>query len=226
MQNFDRIIKTYSPWMKFDDIDWSPYLDKMMYKKYKSNQTIYYQGECADYVYLIKEGRVRLSTFSIDGREQALTIVEDGSLFGELSIIDGEANFATATAVIDSSIYLIEKTYFKALLEKDPNINNLLIKNIVRKTRVLSSLVESLSFHKAEARVAKYLLELVNTHSHIQNELPILNVKFTQQELADLTGLSRVSVSQVMNIFYEQNIILKKNGYIIFKDANYLRSIT
>lgn len=222
----NELIMTYSPWIKFDTIDWSPYENCMILKTYDAKEIIYHQGEKTNFVYLVKSGRVRLSTFSKAGREQALSIAEGGCLFGEMSIVDNENNFTTSTTIVKSQVYLIPKDRFKDIYFNNKDINNLMFKSIVRKVRILSSLVESLSFHSAERRVASYLIELLSTHNDHRLDPPTLNIKFTQQELADLTGLSRVSVSQVMNTLFELNVISKKNGYIVFKDLEYLKNIS
>lgn len=225
MKKFNNLFNAYSPWIKFDNVDWGKFDINFSLKKYPAKQIIYDRKDESHYVYIIKKGRVRLSTFSRDGREQCLSIAEDGGMFGELSVIDGLENFATATTVIDSYIYVIPKNDFERIYTSDEQLQVLLLQSLVRKIRILSSLVETLSFESSESRVARYLVELVNSHSSNYNNKPLLDIKFTQQEMADLTGLSRVSVSQIMNFFYEKGVIEKLNGYIYINDLNYLKSI-
>lgn len=225
MKKFNNQFNVYSPWIKFDNVNWEDFNIDLNTKSYKAKQIIYSQKHESEYIYIIKKGRVRLSTFSKDGREQCLTIAEDGCMFGELSVIDGKPNFATATTVIDTELFQIPKKSFEKIYTSNEQFQILLLKSVVRKIRILSSLVESLSFQSAESRVARYILELSRAHSTLHDEKPLLNVKFTQQEMADLTGLSRVSVSQVMNYFYENEIIKKINGYIYINDLNYITEI-
>lgn len=189
-----------------------------MLKTFPSKKIIYVQQELSSNVYLIKSGRVRLSILHKNGSEQSLTILEEGCAFGELSVFDDLPNFGTATTIVECKIFVIPNKVFKQMLLMDDELSNIIIKSLVRKIRTLSSLVEALSFKNSYSRVASYVLELVHSHSDYISGTYKLNIKFTQQEMADLTGLSRVSVSQIMNYMVDNQIIKKSNGYLVINN--------
>ena len=212
----------YSPWIRFDNINWNTSNFETYLKMFSANDVIYHQQQYSDYVYIIKKGRVRLSIYSKDGNEKCLTIAEKGSMFGELPVLDGLPNFASATTIVDCEIYLIPKDVFKSIFINDEEILDKVLQSLVRKIRILSSHVEDLSFKNAYSRVSSYLIKLIHTHSTKTDDVYRLNIKFTHQEMADLTGLSRVTVSNIMSDLISDGIISKKKGFITIKDIEKL----
>jgi CRP/FNR family cyclic AMP-dependent transcriptional regulator len=196
-----------------------------MLKTFPSKKIIHMQQDLSSNVYLIKKGRVRLSILHKNGSEQSLTILEEGCTFGELSIFDDLPYFGTVTTIVECEIFVIPNKIFKQMLLTDEEFATIITKSFVRKIRILSSLIEALSFKTSYSRVASYVFELVHSHSDFISGTYKLNIKFTQQEMADLTGLSRVSVSQIMNYMRENEIIKRSNGYLIITNIGKLQEM-
>lgn len=216
--------KDYSPWIKFDDYKWDTLIEGLRPIKYKKNNIIYHQQTYTGCLYIVKSGRIRLSIYSEDGREKSLFIADKHSLFGELSIFDNLPNFATAMAVTDSQVYRIPKEIFLERLQTDSDLSLNIIKMMTRKTRLLVSQIEELSFKDAYSRVAIALIKLSLCYSSSSPVGSKLEIKFTHQEMANLLGLSRVTVSQIMSDFINLSILEKKDGYIFLKDINKLKN--
>ena len=211
-----------SPWIRFDNYNWSNSEFDTYLKVFPKNEVIYRQKEYSDFVYIIKKSRVRLSIFSKDGNEKCLTIAEEGSMFGELSILDNLPNFTTTTTIVNCELFLIPIDTFKEIIETDKEFLDKVMQSLVRKIRIMSSHVEDLSFKGAYSRVASYLIKLVHSHGSLSSGTYKLNIKFTHQEMADLTGLSRVTVSNVMSYLITQKVISKVKGYIVIQDIEKL----
>lgn len=212
----------YSPWIRFSDIQWeNKGLDPFL-KRFSQDEIICYQQQFSDFVYLIKEGRVRIFVYGIDGDEQCLTIEEKGSLFGELSAIDGLPHFSSATAIVDCMIYEVPKKYFLKRVHADPEIMEILLQSLTKKIRVLSANILNLTLKNSHQRVATYLLKLAHSHGHIVDNTCKLSMKFTHQEMAHLTGLNRVTVSNIMSDLINKAIIHKTEGYVVIKDLEKL----
>ena len=136
----------YSPWIRFENIKWDePNLSSYL-KSFKPNEIIYHQQQYDDYVYLVKEGRIRICIYSVEGNEQCLTIAEEGSVFGELSAIDGLPNFGTAISITDSEIYVVPKPVFLELLFFNDDMVMKILQSLVKKVRVLSANIQNLTF--------------------------------------------------------------------------------
>lgn len=198
-------------------------LDLNLYlKTFSVNTIIYHQQQDSEFVYIIKKGRVRLSIYSKEGNEKCLTIAEEGCMFGELSILDGLPNFATARTIVNCEIFLIPKDTFTEVFMYNPEVSKKVIQSLVRKIRTLSSQIEDLSFKNSYSRVASYLIRLAHVHAAVIGKTFRLNIKFTHQEMADLTGLSRVTVSNIMSDLVSSKCISKVNGFIIINDIDKL----
>lgn len=209
---------TYSPWLKLDGYNWGELISSAILKKFRKNTVIFHQQEFPEYVYIIKKGRVRLSIYSENGDEKALTIVDEGGIFGESSVFDNLPSFTTATAVMNSEIYLIPNYIFKEIINKDTQSATRLIYTLVKKINILSSQVDSLSFRNAYFRVAMNLIKIAQEHGLFSPEGCKFKIKFTHQEMANLTGLCRVTVSNIMSEFQSDGTLYKDNGYFVIKD--------
>lgn len=212
-----------SPWVKLDGIDWTCLTKGLMPKKYKKNSIVFYQGCFSDYVYLVKKGRVHLDIYSQNGEEKTLFIAVEGSLIGEVSPIDGLPNICSAAAATDSFLYLIPKEAFFHELKT----NNQLALNVLllatRKIRCLAEDIKQTTFHNPYYRVCHALIHLANQYSAKLEQGHKLNIKFTHQEMANLTGLSRVSISNVISAMGTQGILTKEDGYLIIKRFDLVR---
>lgn len=213
----------YSPWLKVEDYDWHPLTRDKKPVFHEKNSVIYHQQTYTDFLYIVKSGRVRLSIYSKDGREKSLIIADKNCLFGELSVFDHLPNYATAMAVTDSYVYCIHKDQFIEHLKSDHELSFKTIEIMARKNRLLASQIEDLSFNDAYSRVAIALVKLALTYGTLPDDNNKLEIKFTHQEMANLLGLSRVSVSKIMSDFIKLNILEKKEGYIYLKDLNKLK---
>ncbi len=215
----------YSPWMKIESHDWSDLTVHGKLKKFKKDTVLYHQQEYSNYVYVVKSGRVKLSVFSKDGSEKSLTIAEKGAIFGEVAALDNQPNVVRAVTLTDSEIFQIEKEKFKNKIQGNCDLAYKLNHNLIRKIWILTSQIQDLSFKSADVRVIGNLIKLSQKHGiNIDDEYKI-DVKFTHQEMADLTGLCRVTVSNIMSSLNNQGIIYKKLGYIFIKDMDKLLSL-
>ncbi len=209
-----------SPWVKVGNVDWSCIISGLKPKKYNKNDVIFYQNCVSEYVYLVKDGRVRLDIYSQSGEEKTLFIADKGTLIGELSPIDEIPNICRATAATDSALYLIPKSDFLKQLQINNRFAADLLYLYTLKMRALVDNIKQLSFNNSYYRVCDALAHLVRQYATHTEEGYKLNMKFTHQEMGSLTGLSRVSVSNIISDLTSKGIIKKENGYLIIKDID------
>jgi CRP-like cAMP-binding protein len=216
------LIMAHSPWLKLDQFDWSTITSGIKPKLYKKNTNIYQQQHYSDYIYIVESGRIRLSIYSRNGEEKCLIIADQGCLFGEISGLDGHPNYANATSIIDSYLYLTPKERFQRELSRNHDLCLKIIKVLTRKIRLLSSQVEGLSFDDSYYRVANALLYLAEQYGLKTGKGYRIQLKFTHQEMANLTGSCRVTVTNILRYLSNENIIKKENGYVIITDIDKL----
>lgn len=179
-------------------------------KRYSPGQIIYLQGEESTNFYFVREGKVRVSIFKENGSEKILAIQEDNTFFGESAAFDRYPYFATATAMEESTIYAFDIEETEALLRSHPEVSLLIITSIIRKLRLLGLQVEGLSFLDAQKRVASILLKLMHEVGEPTANGILIKKRITHEDLANITGLSRVTVTNVLNYLNRLKLITKE----------------
>ena len=214
-----------SPWINMSHIDWSCITAGCPTRFYKKGEVIYQQQDVPDTVYLVKSGRVCLNIYSRDGEIRSLFIAEDGTFFGELSPIDNLPNVCSAAAVSDTTLYVISKARFLEELNTNHTFSLNVLSVLTCKLRLLSTTLKLHSFNDSTYRVHYALYNLVRQYGKKNEDGTYrLNIKFTHQEMAHLTGLSRVSVSNILLDLTAEGIIEKHEGYLIIKNLDFFKS--
>ncbi|MCK9217337.1 MAG: Crp/Fnr family transcriptional regulator [Firmicutes bacterium] len=216
----------FSPWIQLPKNDWS-ILEPLGNKKfYKRNFIIYNCNEFSDYVYIVDSGRVELYIVDSEGNKKVIGICDKGSLFGELQLFDGKPNYCTARICRDAWVFEIQKNVFMdaILSNNDLMLSNLY--NLTTKMRILYTQVEYLSFKPAEAKVALMFISMCKDFGvKLNNNEYKLNITFTHSDIANMTGLSRVTVSNTIMNLTNQGIIRKEGSEYFICDIGYLKKL-
>lgn len=179
--------------------------------KFRSGQTVYAQGDAADSVFYIQEGKVKLTVVSKEGKEAVVAILETGQFFGEGCLNGQTLRIATTKTMEDSQIVAITKKAMTATLENEPKFSELFVGYLLtRNNRIEEDLIDQL-FNSSERRLARLLLLLAN-YGREGNPQPI-DTKISQETLADMIGTTRSRVSFFMNKFRKLGFI-SYNGKI------------
>jgi CRP/FNR family cyclic AMP-dependent transcriptional regulator len=172
---------------------------------YHEGQTLFSQGDVADSVFYIQEGKVKVTVVSEQGKEAVVAILGDHEFCGEGCLTGQALRIATATAMTACEIMRIEKAAVTRVLHDEPAFSGLFIAHILARTiRVESDLVDQL-FNSSEKRLARALLLLANFGKEGKPE-PII-AKISQETLAELIGTTRSRVSFFMNKFRKLGFI-------------------
>lgn len=178
------------------------YLERMTHiKAYGRREQIYGQEDEGDVVYILKEGRVKIYKLSPDGKELTLELLEPGEIFGEMALIDDSPRDTIAETLDDSTLCLIRCRDFEIFLKKKPELAMRVTKLIGLRRRHIENQLENLVFRSASSRLAVLLLSLGEIHGVRDSRGIILNIKLSQQELANLIGTARETTSALLNEF-------------------------
>ncbi len=187
---------------------------------YVKDQIILIEEEAGNTLFLIQKGRVKVSRMSDDGREVILSILEPGDFFGELSLIDGKARSASVTAIEDSEVLMLRRGDFLGLLADYPQISISLMKELATRIRKSDTQIKSLSLQDAMGRVASSLIMLAEDHGRIRkNEVVIPKIPL-QQDLANMAGTSRETISRVFRYLEDEQLIQRSGRRITIPDFN------
>ncbi|OPY04040.1 MAG: Global nitrogen regulator [Syntrophorhabdus sp. PtaB.Bin184] len=191
-----------------------------------AGEMIYIQSEASrPEFYLIEKGRVKIALLSRDGSERTVIIQERNTLFGYAAAFDGHPYFHTATALEPTELRVIPIATFLALNDKHPRLSAVIIAAFARVTRMLILQIENDSFMDARRRVAHMLCKLASEVGQTTPRGILIAKKVTQEDLGNLTGLSRVSVSLALNHFEEQDLLRKKRNMIEIFNVEELRKV-
>lgn len=215
-----------SPWVRAGRPFLQPFLSEGELRLYKAGAVIYSQGEYSPGVFYIHRGRFKTTIYYEDGREKVLAVQEAPTTFGETAAFDGEPHFCTAVALTDCQIYLFRKNVIRRLLHTNPELSLSLLEAIGRKLRLLALQVEDLTFLGAPPRIAHLLTKLLVDYGIITESGERLSIPITHQELADVAGTSRITVTTVLNQLEKEGIIRKKRRTIYVSDKAKLIDFT
>jgi len=178
---------------------------------FKRGQTVFCRDDPGDGLYLVDEGRVRISIMGPDGRELSFTIVEPGMIFGEIAALDGKLRTADALAMTSVSARFISDKQLNALIDNRPGLAREIIVFLCDRLRSADSQLESIALMPLESRIAAFLLVLARNQQPSKGEIPF---NLSQAEVAKLLGASRPKVNAVLKKFTEDGIISFSEGHM------------
>lgn len=214
-----------SPWIRLDPKLWEPFIVKKTPLYVKKNSVLFHQDDSSGQFFIVKSGRIRITTFQRDGSEKQLYIAETGALFGERSCIMGCRHSTTAVAIVDSYVYLVPYYEARETLAANFELNMHLLQLVCRKNAVLARQVVELSFSDSLQRIAQVLINLSEIYGATEPDGICIPIRFTHQDVANLTNTSRVTVSNAFNLLASKKIITKRNGKTVLLDMAALQSM-
>lgn len=176
-------------------------------RTFRSGEVIFHRDDPGQILYIIKEGKVKISLISPDGQEISLVVMGKGECFGELALLDGLPRSADATAMEKVECYTLQRSDFHNVILKKPGIAIQVLEVLSKRLRNTDNQVEDLIFLDVYGRVAKKLLELAESHGTKVDDGTRIEVRLTQQELAAMVGASRESVNKVLGYFTDKKYI-------------------
>jgi CRP/FNR family transcriptional regulator, cyclic AMP receptor protein len=194
--------------------------------RYDRGDMIFREGEPAERLFLIKEGRVKLTITSPRGGELLIAMLGRGQIFGELAVIDRGPRAMLARAMEPAQIYALAADVFWTLLENRPALARRLLELMARRLRRADQTTQDLVFFDAPTRLARNLLALAEEHGQptgTGDQIKI-TVRVTQEELAQMIGVSRGSANRLVASFASRGWIDWNDGCpIILSPESLLR---
>ena len=178
--------------------------------EYSKDQMVFSQGDPADAVFYIQEGKVKLTVVSNTGKEAVIAILDTGDFLGEGCLAAQPIRMATATAISNGSIVRLEKAAMIRMLHDEPAFSEMFVSYLLsRNMRIEEDLVDQL-FNSSEKRLARVLLLL--SHFGKEGKPESVIAKISQETLAEMIGTTRSRVSFFMNKFRKMGFIEYNGG--------------
>ena len=173
----------------------------MVALKLNKGQILFKEGEEGDRLYVVVHGKIKLGTTSADGRENLLSILGPGEMFGELSLFDPEPRTSTATAVTDARLVSLAHDAVMGLVTSSPQTSLELLRRLAQRLRKSNEVLADLVFADVPGRVAKAIMDLGERFGVQKEDGLHVNHDLTQEELAQLVGASRETVNKALADF-------------------------
>ena len=210
MKNID-LLKTVSLFWDLDLTELGYISEKMVSKKFESGNLIFLEETKGENLFFVVEGSVKVTRLSKDGREVILAMLNEGDFFGEMSLLDGESRSANVIALEDTEVLSLFRDDFLDVLHDYPKIAIQLLKEMTSRLRKSDRQIVSLSLSDAEKRIALCIVRFADEQGIIKNGQVTIPKIPIQQDIANMAGTSRETVSRAMSLLTEEKYI-ERNG--------------
>ncbi len=195
-------------------------------KQYRKNEIIFHEGDPGNVLFIIISGSVKIALNDSDGKESILNILCENDYFGEMSLVDGVFRSATVSAIEDTIAFLIHREKFINLIKEHTDIVLNMVAILCRRLRKTNEKVANLSFFDAYGKVAKILLDLIEVKGVKENNQIILDLPLSRQEMASMSGITRMTLSRILNEFQIRGCLkIEGKKITIFDEAILKREV-
>lgn len=197
--------------------------EKHTFHKFDKDQFIYFEDEASEHIYLIAEGRVKIGSYTEDGKEVTKAILSAGEIFGELALMGQEKRNDFAQAMDNSTtICPMNIDDMKELMAQNKALSLKIYKLLGLRIKKLERKVESLVFKDSRTRIVEFLKDWAHEKGKKVGFETMMKNYLTHKDIAALTGTSRQTVTTILNELKEKNIINFDRRRILVRDMDKL----
>ena len=222
MPQEDTVVRLAPLFTALDDAQAASLRASMDSVKIAKGGILFREGDEGEHVYVIVDGKLKLGTSSTDGRENLLSILGPGEMFGELSLFDPGPRTSTATAVTDAKLLSLSHEKLIPWLKGNPEVSLHLLARLAQRLRRTNEAVGDLVFSDVPGRVAKALIDLGARFGKQTDEGLYVHHDLTQEELAQLVGASRETVNKALADFAGRNWLKLDGRAVLITDLDRL----
>jgi CRP-like cAMP-binding protein len=192
---------------------------------YRPRQVIYLPGDRAQGVHFLSSGRIKISKVTRDGKELTLAYRSEGDFFGEPCLLDGGPREEMAEAMDASVTVELPRDALDNLLKHDGGAAYKFARALILRRKDLETRVEQLIFKDVGAKLAELLLNLGHEHGISDARGTVVGLKITHQEMANLIGSTRETVSLTLSQFKRKGLIQTEGRKVILADQEGLKAL-
>lgn len=185
---------------------------------------IYMPGDRADHVYILKQGRVKLSVLSESGKEIAIDIIQPGEIFGEFALVDEAPRSNMAQALDDVLVWVFPKNDFTHLIASQPKLALSYIRLVGDRRRRMEKKLSDITSKAVSARVCELLHDISTSSAEVETGNTEYLVPLTHHDVASLIGAARQTTTTVLNDLERRGIIELGRGWVRVKRLKELQT--
>ena len=179
-------------------------------RHYAKDDVIFHADESGDVFCVIREGKVKITMISPEGKEIILSMMGPGDFFGEMALIDDEPRSATVVAMEPLEVFTIWRTDFLEILKDNFSITRKILAELSRRVRRMSNRIESLATMDVYGRLARFFLDLAQQQGKVLDNGYVAVTRPTHQAIANMIGTSRETVSRLIHELMRQDLLLSE----------------
>lgn len=192
----------------------------------KKNTMLFMEGDPGESFYYIKSGKIKVFRTYEDGREHILHILGEGGIFGEATLFSSIPYPASASVYEDAVIGIIRNNELEELVTKNSVLSLELVKLLAFKLVQAQQKIRELTFNDVFSRTASQLLKLAGEHGRSDGSGIVIDIRISRQELAEMAGTTRETVSRVISRFKKEKIIGELDDKLVIINIEKLKAWT
>jgi CRP/FNR family transcriptional regulator, cyclic AMP receptor protein len=193
--------------------------------EYPAGHIFYAPDDPADRVYLLQRGRVRLYKLSPEGRALTLMLLEPPAIFGEMALAEGGRHDSFAETMADCTVGTLGQAVLRRVLRRNPAHTMRLMGVMSRRLRAMERKLADIAFKSVPQRLASVLLSLAAAAPEAKPGAHPLVVRYTHQQLAEMIGSYRETVTKAIGEFREAGMIRVEEDGILLTDLPRLHAL-
>jgi CRP/FNR family transcriptional regulator, cyclic AMP receptor protein len=213
-----RLLKKVPIFAKLNDAEVSQIADQCIRRECPREQVILVEEEVGQTLFILLKGSVKITRTSDEGREVIITILKSSEFFGELSLIDGKGRSATVVAMEASEFLTLRRAEFLAMLERYPVIAVEMMRVMADRIRRADAQIENLTLQNAFGRVGSTMIHVAEQTGYLRGANMIIPKIPVQQDLANMAGTARETISRVMADFEAKGLIERDGHRVVILD--------
>ncbi|HAZ30636.1 TPA: hypothetical protein DCY65_03580 [Candidatus Acetothermia bacterium] len=188
-----------------------------------ARETVYHPGTPSNAVYLVQDGRVKLSYLHPSGKRITLALRGPGEMFGVMALVGEKRRRHHAEAVADTDLVCVDRDAFLFSARRRPEIFSDFMGVFGLWVQELEEIVEDLAFRDIQTRLSRQLLRLSNEYGVKTKSGIMIGFRLTHRDLAEMIGSARENTTVVLNKFEREGILDKRRYQIVIKNIESLK---
>jgi CRP-like cAMP-binding protein len=199
--------------------------ERIQLREVRRREVVYLPGDPGNSMFIVNGGRIKISKVTRDGKALTLNYVGPSEVFGETCLIEGGPREEMAEAMENSMITELERTDVEKLLQSHAQLGFQMTRILAQRRRELENKLETLVFRDVTSKLAELLLSLAEEYGVEDSRGTMVALKITHQELANLIGSTRETVSLTLSQFKRKRLICTEGRKVIISDSEALKAL-
>jgi len=199
-----------------------PYLSRLASRK---KDVIFSEGDPSDWLYIVSEGKVKITKLSMEGKEIILEVIQPADFFGVVAVLKGFPYPANAVAMEDTRLLRISRSNLLRILDRFPNLMYCMALQLGERMKGSHETLKNIALERVESRIASLLLKLADKTGTKADGGTLIDMKLTKQDIAEMVGTTVETSIRTMSKFKKLGVVSEKNGKILINNIEKLRSL-